>query len=151
MSAPTKCSKTVSVENPPQFILRSVKTKGLRPNTFNGKKTKGFQVSIQVPDDEIKGIQEALESCEPKNSTPFFGFNDKNNMLTIKARKLSDKMKKECLASKDRIEDILVDIMFGISDIYIDDSGDKFPQLKLSGLKKVGDALDKTPVPVDDF
>ena len=148
MSAPTKSSKTVNVENPPQFILRSVKTKGLRPTTFNGKKTKGFQVSIQVPDDEIKGIQEAWESYKPKNPTPFFGFNDNNNMLTVKAKKLSDKMKKECLASKDNDDDILIDIMFGISDIYIDDSGNKFPQLKLSGLKKVGDA---TPVPVDDF
>ena len=122
-------SKTVSIESPHQFILRSVKTKGLRPNTFNGKKTKGFQISVQVPDDEIERIQEAWESHEPKNLTPFFG--DKNNMLTVKAKKLSDKMKKECLSED---EGILVDIMFGISDIYIDESGDKFPQLRLSGL-----------------
>ena len=149
MSAPTKTSKTVSIESPTQFILRSVKTKGLRQNTFNGKKTPGFQISIQVPDDEIKKIQGAWESCEPKNQTPFFGFNDNNNMLTIKARKLSDKMKKECLAPKDNTESIFVDIMFGISDIYIDDSGDRFPQLKLSGLKKVAD--EDIPVPVDDF
>ena len=60
-------------------------------------------------------------------------------------------MRRECLASKDNFEGILVDIMFGISDIYIDDSGDKFPQLRLFGLKKVGDAVDETPVPVDDF
>ena len=53
--AETKCSpKTVNVEEPHQFVLRSVKTKGLRPNTFNGKRTKGFQISIQVPDDGIK-------------------------------------------------------------------------------------------------
>ena len=144
-------SKLVSVESPHHFILRSVKTKGLRPNTFNGKKTKGFQISIQVPDDEIKKIQEAWDSHEPKNPTPFFGFDDRNNMLTIKVKKLSDKMKKECLAPKDSFESILVDIMFGISDIYIDDLGDRFPQLKLSGLKKVGDADDDTPVPADDF
>ena len=151
MSAPTKSSKLVNVESPQQFILRSVKTKGLRPNTFNGKKTKGHQISIQVPDDQIKEIQEAWESHKPKNPSPFFGFDDRNNMLTIKVKKLSDKMKKECLASKDSFESILVDIMFGISDIYIDDLGDRFPQLKLSGLKKVGDADDDTPVPVDDF
>ena len=145
-------SKTVNVENPHQFILRSVKTKGLRANTFNGKKTKGFQISIQVPDDEIEKIQKAWESHDPKKSTPFFGLNGKNNMLTLKTKKLSDKMKKECLASsKDNAEGILVDIMFGISDIYIDESGDKFPQLRLSGLKKVGDAVDDAPVPVDDF
>ena len=140
-------SKLVSVESPTQFILRSVKTKGLRPNTFNGKKTKGHQISIQVPDDKIKEIQEAWDSHKPKNPTAFFG--DRNNMLTIKVKKLSDKMKKECLAPKDDADSIFVDIMFGISDIYIDDSGDRFPQLKLSGLKKVGD--DDTPVPLDDF
>ena len=146
-------SKTVNIESPHQFVLRSVKTKGLRPNTFNGKKTKGFQISIQVPDDEIEKIQKVWDSHDPKNKTPFFGYNDKNNMLTLKTKKLSDKMRKECLASKskDDTEGILVDIMFGISDIYIDESGDKFPQLRLSGLKKVGDAVDDTPVPVDDF
>ena len=149
MSAPTKTSKTVSVERPTQFTLRSIKTKGLRQNTFNGKKTPGFQISIQVPDDRIKEIQEAWESCKPKNQTPFFGFNDRNNMLTIKTRRISDKMKKECLASKDNTESIFVDIRFEISDIYIDDSGDRFPQLKLSVLKKVGD--DDIPVPADDF
>ena len=146
-------SKTVNIENPHQFVLRSVKTKGLRPNTFNGKKTKGFQISVQVPDDEIEKIQEAWVSYEPKKQTPFFGLNGKNNMLTLKTMKLSDKMKKECMTpkSKDDFEGILVDIMFGIPDVYIDESGDKFPQLRLSGLKKVGNAVDETPAPVDDF
>ena len=146
-------SKTVNIEEPHQFILRSVKTKGLRHNTFNGKRTKGFQISIQVPDDEIEKIQKVWESHEPKKQTPFFGLNGKNNMLTLKTMKLSEKMKKECMTpkSKDDTEGILVDITFGIPDIYIDESGEKFPQLRLSGLKKVGNAVDETPVPVDDF
>ena len=121
-------ARLVNVNDPQQqFVLRSVKTKGLRPNTFNGERTKGFQITLQVPDDEVGRIQDAWESHEPKYSTPFFG----DNMLTVKARKLSDKMKKECLASTERI---MVDIMFGITDIYVDEQGDKFPQLRLSGL-----------------
>ena len=143
-------TSTVNVEEPTEFILRSVKTRGLRPNMFNNKRTSGFQISFQVPYKHIQEIQKAWVSHDPKKSTPFFG--DKNNMLTVKARKISEKMKKECTAPKDKdnTESILVDIKFGITDIYIDDQGDRFPQLKLSGLQKVG-VVDDIPAPVDDF
>ena len=144
-------SLTVNVGEPTEFILRSVKTKGLRPNMFNNKKTPGYQITVQVPEDKIEEIQEAWSSHKPKKPTPFFGLNDKNNMLTVKSRKISEKMKKECLAHKDATDSILVDIKFGITDIYIDDFGDKFPQLKFSGLRKVGVAEDDTPVPSDNF
>ena len=137
----------VNVKDAHQFVLRSVKTRGLRQNAFKGKKTKGYQISFQVPEDRIKEIQEAWESHNPKNPTQFFG--EKGNMLTVKTNKISDKMRKECLKSNDSTDTILADIRFGITDIYIDDSGNRFPQLKLSGLKKVG--IDESDIPDDEF
>ena len=79
---------------------------------------------------------------DAKKPTPFFGFNGANNMLTIKARKVSETVRKSCI-SKDG-DYIYVDIKFGISDVYIDESGSRHPQIRMLGLRKV-------EAPVDEF
>lgn len=66
-----------------EFILRGVKTRGLRPNTFNGKKAPGHQISVAVQEDDIKKIQNIWDSLKPKKPTPFFGFNATKNMITV--------------------------------------------------------------------
>ena len=66
---------TVKIEQPFEFTLKSVKTKGLRDNTFDGKKVPGKQISVQVEEDDIKGIQKVWDSLNAKKTTPFFGFN----------------------------------------------------------------------------
>ena len=48
-------SKTVGIEAKPEleFVLKSVKTKGLRDNTYAGKKVPGKQISVPVDPEDI--------------------------------------------------------------------------------------------------
>ena len=137
-------SKSVSIEAKPEFefVLKCVKTKGLRDNTFAGKKVPGKQISIQVDPEDIERIQKVWTVLEPKKPTPFFGFNGSNNMLTIKARKVSESVRKSCI-SKDG-DYIYVDIKFTFTDIFIDENGSRHPQIRMLGLRKV-------EAPVDEF
>ena len=134
-------SSTVKVEQPFEFVLRAVKTKGLRVNTLNGKRVPGHQISVQVEPDDIENIQKVWDVLEPKKSTPFFGFNGANNMLTIKAKKVSDSLRRDCV-SKDG-DNIYVDVKFEISEIYVDEQGSRYPQIKMLGLKKVESPVDE--------
>ena len=54
-------SSTVKIEQPFEFTLRAVKTKGLRDNTFDGRKVPGKQISVQVELDNIEKIQKGME------------------------------------------------------------------------------------------
>ena len=130
-------SRTVSIEAKPEFelVLKSVKTKGLRDNTFGGKKVPGKQISVSVEPDDIEKIQKFWDTLDAKKSTPFFGFNGANNMLTIKAGKVSESVKKSC-TSKDG-DYIYVDIKFGITEMFIDENGSKYPQIRMLGLRRV--------------
>ena len=130
---------SVKVEQPFEFTLRAVKTKGLRPNTFNGKKVPGHQISVQVEPEDIEKIQKVWTVLEPKKPTPFFGFNGANNMLTIKAKKVSDSLKRDCV-SKDNI---YVDVKFEIGEVYVDEHGARYPQIRMLGRKKVEGPVDE--------
>ena len=126
---------TVKIEQPFEFTLKTVKTKGLRDNTFDGKKVPGKQISVQVDEDDIVKIQKVWDVLGAKKQTPFFGFNGGNNMLTIKARRLTEGVKKTCV-SKDG-DYIYVDVKFQIGEIYIDENGQRYPQVRMLGLRKV--------------
>ena len=52
-----KVMGSVKIEQPFEFVLRAVKTKGLKVNTFNGKRVAGHQISVQVEKEDIKKIQ----------------------------------------------------------------------------------------------
>ena len=132
---------SVKVEQPFEFTLRAVKTKGLRPNTFNGKKVPGHQISVQVEPEDIEKIQKVWTVLEPKKPTPFFGFNGANNMLTIKAKKVSDSLKRDCV-SKDG-DNIYVDVKFEIGEVYVGEHGARFPPIRMLGLKKVESPVDE--------
>ena len=127
----------VGIEAKPEFefVLRGVKTKGLRDNTFNGKKVPGHQISVHVEPDDIETIQKVWDALDAKKLTPFFGLNGSKNMLTIKARRVSDQVKKTCV-SKDG-DNIYVDIKFEISKVYVDENKQRFPQMRMLGLRKV--------------
>ena len=118
-----------------------MKTKGLRVNTFNGKQVPGHQISVQVELNDIGKIQKVWDVLEPKKPTPFFGFNGANNMLTIKAKRVSDSLKKDCV-SKDS-DSIYVNVKFKISEIYVDKQGSRYPQIRMLGLKKVESPKDE--------
>lgn len=141
-------SSFVSIEKPFEFILRTVKTKGLRPNSFNGKRVPGHQISVQVQGDDIEKIQDVWDLLNAKKSTPFFIFNGNRNMITVKAKKVSDSLKRDCV-SKD--ENIYVDIKFEIADVYVDENGARFPQLRLKGLRKVESPEDEFVVTDEMF
>ena len=68
-------SSTVKIEQPFEFTLLAVKTKGLRVNTFNGKRVPGHQISVQVEPEDIEKIQKVWDVLKAKKPTPFFGFN----------------------------------------------------------------------------
>ena len=138
---------TVRIEQPFEFILTTVKTKGLRDITFDGKKVPGKQISIQVETEDITKIQKVWDALNAKKPTPFFGFNGANNMLTIKARRVSDGIKKTCV-SKDG-DNIYVDIEFEIGEIYVDENGQRYPQIRMLGLRKVDAPEDEFVV--DEF
>ena len=138
---------TVKVEQPFEFTLRAVKTKGLRDNTFNGKRVPGHQLSVQVEPDDIEKIQKVWDALDAKKPTPFFGFNGANNMLTIKAKRVSESLKKTCV-SKDS-DNIYVDVKFEISEIYVNEQGARYPQIRMLGLKKVESPEDEFVV--DEF
>ena len=130
-------SRTVSIEAKPEFelVLKSVKTKGLRDNTYAGKKVPGRQISVQVDPEDIERIQRFWDTLDAKKSSPFFGFNGANNMLTIKAGKVSESIRKSC-TSKDG-DNIYVDIKFGITEMYIDENEQRYPQVRMLGLRRV--------------
>ena len=130
-----KMGSTVEIENSFELVLKTVKTKGLRVNTFEGKKVPGHQISVQVDPEDIEKIQKFWDSLNAKKQTPFFGFNGANNMLTIKAKKVTDSIKRTCMP-KDG-DNIYVDIKFAIGEIYVDGMGQRYPQLKMLGLRKV--------------
>ena len=134
-------SGTVKVEQPFKFTLRAVKTKGLRVNTFNGKRVPGHQISVQIGPEDIGKIQKVWDVLKPKKPTPFFGFNGANNMLTIKAKRVSDSLKRDCV-SKDS-DNIYVDVKFEISEIYVDEKEQRYPQVRMLGLKKVESPVDE--------
>ena len=135
-------SSISKIEQPFEFVLRAVKTKGLRSNTFDGKRVPGQQITVQVESDDIEKIQKVWDVLDAKKPTPFFGFNGANNMLTAKARKVSEKQKRKCV-SKDG-DNIYVDIKLGIEEVYVDDIGNRNPQVRVLGLRKVD-------CPVDEF
>ena len=126
---------TVKIEQPFEFTLKTVKTKGLRDNTFDGKKVPGKQISVQVEEEDIKKIQKVWDVLNAKKPTPFFGFNGANNMLTIKARRVSEGIKKTCV-SRDG-DNIYVDVKFEIGEVYVDEKGQRYPQVRMLGLRKV--------------
>ena len=132
---------TVKIEQPFEFTLKTVKTKGLRDNTFDGKRVPGKQISVQVEEDDITKIQKVWDALDAKKSTPFFGFNGANNMLTIKARRVSEGVKKTCV-SKDG-DNIYVNVKFGIAEIYVDEQGRRYPQIRMLGLRKVDSPEDE--------
>ena len=138
---------TVKIEQPFEFTLKAVKTKGLRDNTFDGKRVPGKQISVLVEADDITKIQKVWDALDAKKPTPFFGFNGANNMLTIKARRVSEGIKKTCV-SKDG-DNIYVDVKFEIGEIYVDDQGQRYPQLRMLGLQKVDSPEDEFVV--DEF
>ena len=142
-----KMSSTVKIEQPFEFVLKTVKTKGLGDNTFEGKRVPGKQISVQVEPEEIEKIQKFWDTLDAKKPTPFFGFNGANNMLTIKARRVSEGIKRTCV-SKDG-DNIYVDVKFVIGEIYVDDQGQKYPQIKMLGLRKVNAPEDEFVV--DEF
>ena len=137
---------TVKIESNPkfEFVLKSVKTKRLRDNTFAGKKVPGKQISVQVEPEDIEKIQKVWDALDAKKPTPFFGFNGTNNMLTIKARRVSDGIKRTCV-SKDG-DNIYVDVKFGISEVYVDENGQRYPQIRMMGLRKVDSPVDVSEV-----
>ena len=126
-------SSTVKIEQPFEFTLNAVKTKGLRDNTFDGKRVPGHQISVQVEPEDIERIQKVWDVLGAKRKTPFFGFNGANNMLTVKARRVSESLKKNCV-SKDG-DNIYVDIKFEIPEVYVDEHGARYPQLRMLGLQ----------------
>ena len=125
----------MKLEEPFEFVLKTVKTKGLRGNTYDGKKVPGHQISVQVEAEDIEKIQKVWDTLDAKKPTPFFGFNGANNMLTIKARRVTEGIKRTCV-SKDG-DNIYVDVKFEIGEVYVDEKGQKYPQLRMLGLKKV--------------
>ena len=138
---------TVKIEQPFEFTLKTVKTKGLCDNTFDGKKVPGKQISVQVDEDDISKIQKVWDVLNAKKPTPFFGFNGANNMLMIKARRVSEGVKKTCV-SKDG-DNIYVDVKFEIAKIYVDENGQRYPQVRMLGLRKVDSPEDEFVV--DEF
>ena len=138
---------TVKIEQPFEFVLKTVKTKGLRGNTFDGKRVPGHQISVQVEADDIPKIQKVWDALDAKKPTPFFGFNGANNMLTIKARRVSEGIRKACV-SKDGCN-IYVDVKFEIGEIYVDKNGQRYPQIRMIGLRKVDSPEDEFVV--DEF
>ena len=69
-------------------------------------------------------------------------------MLTIKARKVSESLKKTCV-SKD-FDNIYVDVKFEIAEVYVDENGSRYPQVRMLGLRKVDSPLDEFVV-TEDF
>ena len=134
-------SSTVKIEQPFEFVLRAVKTKGLRDNTFDGRRVTGKQISVQLESDDIERIQKVWDVLKAKKSSPFFEFNGANNMLTIKARKVSESLKKSCV-SKDG-DNIYVDVKFEMAEIYVDKKGSRYPQVRMLGLKKVDSLIEE--------
>lgn len=130
-------SKSVGIEAKPEFefVLKCVKTKGLRDNTYDGKKVSGKQISVHVCPEDIEKIQKVWDALDAKKATPFFGFNGSNNMLTIKAQRVSESVRKSC-TSKDG-DYIYVDIKFAFTHIYFDKDGSRHPQMRMLGLRKV--------------
>lgn len=129
-------SRFVNIEAKPEleFVLKSVKTKGLRDNTFAGKKVPGKQISVHVSPEDVEAIEKVWSALNAKKSTPFFG--DKGmRLLTVKARKVSESVRKSCV-SRDG-DYIYVDIKFAITDIFIDEDGSRHPQIRMLALRKV--------------
>ena len=125
----------MELEKPFELVLKTVKTKGLRDNTYAGKKVPGKQISVQVDPEDIEKIQKFWDVLDAKKPSPFFGFNGANNMLTIKAGRVSESVRKSC-TSKDG-DSIYVDIKFEITEMYIDENGQRYPQIRMLGLRKV--------------
>lgn len=73
--------------------------------------------------------------------------NGNNNLITIKAKNISENQRRSCFAKRSGY--IFVDIMFDIGSIWVSESGDRFPQLRLKGLKKVID--NDGPTVLDSF
>ena len=143
-------SSTVKLEAKPEFefVLKCVKTRGLKDNEFKGKKVPGKKISVQVDPENIEKIQNVWSALDAKKPTPFFGFNGSNNMLTIKAQRVSEKVRRSCV-SKDG-DHIYVDIKFAITDVFVDEDGSRHPQLRMLGLRKVDAPEDEFEV-TEDF
>lgn len=138
-------SRFVTIEAKPEFefVLRAVKTKGLRDNTFGGKKVPGKQISVHVTQDDVDKIQKVWDTLDAKKETPFFGDNGLR-LLSIKAKKVSESVRRSCV-SKDG-DHIYVDIKFVIDTIFIDEEGSRYPQIRMLGLKKVESPEDEFEV-----
>ena len=136
--------KTIVVNEPFSAIIRGVKSKGLVPNKFEGEDIPGYQVRFNVPEERVEEIQKAWSALDPKKSSPFFG--DDEKWMTGKCEEVSDsvlttrKLKKQS-------RHVWVDVKFEISRVFVNESGERFPQVEVLGLKKV-----KAPrVVSDDF
>ena len=142
-------SRIENIEAKPEFefVLRSVKTKGLRDNNFAGKKVPGKQISVHVSPEDVERIQKVWDVLNAKKATPFFGDNGMK-ILTVKARKVSDSVKKSC-TSKDG-DNIYVDIKFALTHIFVDEDKSRHPQFRMLGLRRVEAPEDEFEV-TEDF
>lgn len=125
-----------------EFVLKSVKTKGLRDNMFNGERIPGKQISVQVDPEDVEGIQKVWDKLNAKKSSPFFGVNGSKNILTIKAKKISESVLKSCTVKETKGDPshIFVDIKFNISsfdEVFVSEDGSRHPQIKMLGLRRV--------------
>ena len=126
--------KSVKVEKPLLIIIRGVKSKGLVPNQFGGEDIPGYQIRFNVPKGRIDEIQEAWSALNPKNPSPFFG--DDEKWMTGKCEEVSDSVLTTCRLKK-QSRHLWVDIKFGISSVFVNENGERFPQVEVLGLKKV--------------
>ena len=137
----------IDIEDPFVFTLRPVKTRGLKSCEFMGRKSHGHQISVEVPQDEVSKIQKVWDVLNAFKTTPFFEVNGSRNMLTIKAKNISEIQRRSCFAKPSG--HIHVDIMFEIGCIWVDPCGDRYPQIRMRGLKKVIE--NDEPTALDDF
>ena len=138
----------VYLEDPFEFTLREVRTRGLKRRRDNmGEKLPGHQITVEVALSEVERIQRVWDVLNAFKPTPFFGVNGNRNWLTIKAMNISENQRRTCFEKSNGY--IHVDIMFDIGSIWVDASGKRYPQIKMKGLKKVVD--NDEPVALDDF
>ena len=137
----------VYIEEPFKFTLREVRTRGLKHRFDHmGKKLSGYQISVELSLSDVEKIQRVWDILNPSKPTPIFGDGNRN-WITIKAMNISETQRRTCFEKPNGY--IHVDIMFEIGSIWVDESGKRYPQLKVRGLKKVVE--NDEPVALDNF
>lgn len=128
--------KSVKVKSPFSEVVRGVRSKGLKTCKFTGEDIPGYQISFQVSDAVVEKIQEAWSALEPHKPTCFFGYEDSEKWMTAKCEEVSENVLKTC-TRKPTSRYVYVDVKFEIGSVFVNESGERFPQIEVLGLKKV--------------